>query len=300
MNYPRMWRRRTSLVRGWALLALPLFLIGLAVSPAVAQVRDNQAGLVVVHSDGRVLTRCVSFSEEQITGLTLLQRSGLSFASASGPLGNTVCALDGEGCPASDCFCECKGTPCVYWAYFLGSPEGGWVYANVGASMRQVHDGDVDAWVWGDGRQLPPPMSFEAICGGASPAPVNAQVTPEPTVTKPSPTSMPTPTYSPTPTPTRPPVPTPNPTSTLVPSPTTPVPLFTVTQTPSPSPTARMATPPTATSPSVEQGLTPLPTLVASPSPRSDVSGSAYLSFMGALALLGAAWLVVRSKGGGR
>jgi len=297
MSYSRTWRHRIALVRGWALLALPLFLIGLAVSPAMAQVKDNRAGLVVVHSDGRVLTRCVSFSEEQITGLTLLQRSGLSFTSASGPLGSTVCALDGEGCPASDCFCECKGTPCGYWTYFSRSPEGGWVYAHVGASMRQVHDGDVDAWVWGNGHQLPPPMSFEAICGGASPAPVDVRETPEPTATKPSPPSMPTPTYSPTSAPTRTPVPTPTPTSTLVPSPTTPVPPFTVTQIPSPSPTARMAM---ATSASVGQTPTPLPTVVTSPSPRSDTSGSAYLSFMGALALLGVAWLMVRSKGGGR
>ena len=108
-----------------AKLALPLLLLFVVLhTPARAQEGGNQAGLVVVHGDGRVVTRCVRFDEPQISGLTLLQRSGLTFAAEAGPMGATVCSLNGEGCPTSDCWCECHGTPCAYWIYFQGNPDG--------------------------------------------------------------------------------------------------------------------------------------------------------------------------------
>ncbi|HID24016.1 MAG TPA: hypothetical protein EYP14_16665, partial [Planctomycetaceae bacterium] len=76
----------------------------------------HRAGLIVVHGDGRVVTRCVPFDEETLTGADLLARSGLSVTFAAyGGLGQAVCAIDGEGCPAEDCFCRCKGASCAYW-----------------------------------------------------------------------------------------------------------------------------------------------------------------------------------------
>ena len=109
-----------------SLLLLALISAELAMSsvPARAQTVDNQAGLVVVHGDGRVIARCVAFSEPQISGADLLSRSGASLVLEAGPLGLTVCSLNGEGCPSTDCFCECHGTPCVYWNYYHGNPEG--------------------------------------------------------------------------------------------------------------------------------------------------------------------------------
>jgi len=176
--------------------ALPLLLLALisaisaisAISPAPAraQTAGNQAGLVVVHGDGRVATRCVVFSEPQISGADLLSRSGVSLVSEAGPLGLTVCALDGEGCPSTDCFCECHGTPCVYWVYYYGNSDGSWTYANVGAMSRQITNGDVDAWLWGESSKLPPSLTFDAICGQAEPVAVSpvAQVTGVPTATR--------------------------------------------------------------------------------------------------------------------
>ena len=165
-----MWGLRfvTRLVGVGARLALPLFLLLLAFHAlARAQEGGNQAGLVVVHEDGRVVTRCVRFDEAQISGLTLLQRSGILFSASTGPMGSTICSLNGEGCPTSDCWCECKGTPCAYWIYFQRNPDGSWGYANIGAAMRQLTDGDVDGWMWGDTTSLPPVVSFEDICGAA-------------------------------------------------------------------------------------------------------------------------------------
>jgi len=200
-------------------LALPLLLLSLisvisAISPASAraQATGNQAGLVVVYGDGRVITRCMAFFEPQISGADLLSRSGLSIVVEAGPLGLTVCSLNGEGCPSTDCFCECHGTPCVYWNYYYGNPDGSWTYAYVGAASRQITNGDVDAWLWGESSTLPPSLAFDAICdqaplGQAEPTAVSppAQetvaptVSPEPPAPTPVPEVMATATSSPTP-----------------------------------------------------------------------------------------------------
>jgi ferric-dicitrate binding protein FerR (iron transport regulator) len=34
----------------------------------------------------------------------------------------------------------------------------------VGADAWQVHPGDVDGWVWGDGSATPPRVTFEEVC----------------------------------------------------------------------------------------------------------------------------------------
>ncbi len=167
-----------------ARVALPLILLLLVGSaPVRAQDGGNQAGLVVVHGDGRVITRCVRFDEPQISGLTLLQRSGIASSAETGPMGSTICSLNNEGCPVSDCWCECKGSPCAYWIYFQRNPDGSWGYANIGAAMRQISPGDVDGWMWGDTTSMPPAVSFEAICGSAEPA-ATEPAAPQPAATE--------------------------------------------------------------------------------------------------------------------
>lgn len=165
-----------GLLKNWlmqgAMPTLPLLLLALisAVSPVPvwAQATGNQAGLVVVYGDGRVTTLCVAFSEPEISGADLVSRSGLSLVSSAGPLGLTICSLDGEGCPSTDCFCECHSTPCVYWNYYHGNPDGSWTYANTGAAFRKITNGDVDAWLWGESSKLPASVTFDDICDQAS------------------------------------------------------------------------------------------------------------------------------------
>jgi hypothetical protein len=238
-------------------LALPLLLLSLilpisAISPAPAwaQATGNQAGLVVVYGDGRVITRCVAFSEPQISGADLLFRSGLSIVVEAGPLGLTVCSLNGEGCPSTDCFCECHGTPCVYWNYYYGNPDGSWTYAYVGAASRQIANGDVDAWLWGESSTLPPSLTFEAICDQASLGQSEPAAVPPPAQDTQVPTASPEP---PAPTETPPPAPsvaevrvtatsspTPEAAAIAVVKTSTPVPTATAspTSTPSPAPEA--------------------------------------------------------------
>jgi hypothetical protein len=166
---------------GWGVW-LGLLGLALAACGSAPAAGSHQAGLAVVHGDGSVETACVAFSEPEISGLELLERAGLQISlDAGNPMGALVCQVQGEGCgfPGQACLCQCPaGGPCHYWAYFSRAPQAGWIYASNGASARQVHPGDVDAWVWlatsGAAQAIPAPLSrlvFEDICPGtASPS----------------------------------------------------------------------------------------------------------------------------------
>ncbi len=145
----------------WLLLAL----IATAWPTVAAAQAPNRAGLVVDFGDGNVVVRVVSFSEDSISGAELLQRSGLDvglLVNVGGAV--AVCAVQGVGCAPTprDCFCQCQGNGCHYWSYFH-LKDGAWAYAESGSAGSQLHDGDVDAWVWGDGRTLPPVLTWEDV-----------------------------------------------------------------------------------------------------------------------------------------
>ena len=129
------------------LLAVGLLL---ALSAPQAGADDyNRAGLVIDYGDGNVATFCVSFYEESITGMEVLERAGRQLVGGFG--GGAVCAIDGVGCPGDDCWCECRGSSdCTYWIYWH-LVDGEWVYSGGGAAGYQVHDGDVEGWIWGGG-----------------------------------------------------------------------------------------------------------------------------------------------------
>lgn len=155
-------------------LALGLLLLSLFLSQGYSLAQEAgpyHAGLVIVGEEGNVSTHCIAFEGEQLSGLELLQRSGLNPEFKSGGLGAALCALEGRGCPVEDCFCECKGAPCNYWVYFHLQADGTWNYSGVGAAGRTLRSGDVDAWVWGDGKTAPPPLTFTDICPAADNAP---------------------------------------------------------------------------------------------------------------------------------
>jgi len=169
---------RCSLPTAYCLLFTVYFLLFtvpflLTASPVTAE-GPNQAGLVVRFDDGRTETSCVSFSEAQISGFELLQRSGLAITTEVQGIGALVCAIDGHGCPANDCLCQCRGGECVYWSYWwLHDHE--WRYAVGGASMSVVTPGTVEGWSWGPGAlnaAVPPPaITFSDICSTAAASP---------------------------------------------------------------------------------------------------------------------------------
>jgi len=158
------------------------------IQPALRAQEISRVGLVVRHGDGSTVVRCVEFTEPEITGLDVLNRAGLpvvaDFSSGSGA---RICTIDGEGCPASDCWCECSGAPCVYWVYhhLVG---GAWAYGEVGASAYKVHNGDVEGWAWGEGSPeggaQPPVIPFDHIC---APPATNTPAPPTDTPVPPTP-----------------------------------------------------------------------------------------------------------------
>ncbi len=157
---------------------LPALLLLLTL-PVRAQ-EPAQAGLVVQYSEDRVETRCLQVAAEGTNGVDLLNASGLEVVSdVSSGMGVSVCQIEGQGCayPAQHCFCQCMGGgDCGYWNYFYREPGAEtWTYSPLGAVLRTVSPGSVEAWVWGDGHTPPAEaLTFEAIC--QAPEPVATEV----------------------------------------------------------------------------------------------------------------------------
>ena len=207
--------RRWIVLIAWIALAAQL-------APASGQAQ-NRAGLVIQYPDGRAATYCVRFGEPSITGLELLNRSGLRPVAEVGGLGSAVCSIDGQGCayPAQPCFCQCQGATCAYWNY-LHLIDGAWRYSPVGASNYVVADGAIDGWAWGD-QAAPPVYTINQICsesanqraGGSTSQPTShptSEPTREPTSQRvsestaiPTPSPVVGPTVAPTIAPTMPP-----------------------------------------------------------------------------------------------
>lgn len=152
---------------------LGLLLAGCTTAPEPGQ--QSRAGIIVQHASGEITTRCVTFEGEETNGEALLNLSNIPFiADVGNSLGSIICSIEGEGCifPEENCFCECSGPgKCSYWSYFIMADDQKWTYAPVGARMRKIHDGDLDAWVWGSGEKAsadaaPPDLQFEDVCAG--------------------------------------------------------------------------------------------------------------------------------------
>lgn len=129
----------------------------------------DSAGLVIVSAEGEAQTYCVEVGDEA-TGWDLLVNAGLAVNSEPMAVGQSICSINGVGCksPQQSCFCQCQGSPCVYWSYWVQNDAGAWVYSNQGASGAKVRPGEVQGWVWGDGTTgkapAPPAVAFGDIC----------------------------------------------------------------------------------------------------------------------------------------
>lgn len=150
---------------GAVLAALPLALLAALPGAAppdrpVHAQSGGHADLLVDFADGRVALERLPVSPG-MTGLDLLEAAALPVVRS----GNAVCAIGGAGCPASDCFCGCRepASECVYWTYFHGRPDGGWVEAQTGPAEHGVAAGDLEGWVWAGGH--PPITATQAWRG---------------------------------------------------------------------------------------------------------------------------------------
>lgn len=158
------------------LLALLLFPSG-----ALAE-QPNRAGLVIRHGDGRIVYRVVEFTEPEITGADLLLRSQVALVTtAYAGLGQAVCSLDREGCPADNCFCKSYTNPAYFWHYYRLNSDGTWSSMAIGPDSRKIHDGDIDGWSWTTGESELPKTSIDGIATmvAASASPVAGLSQPE-------------------------------------------------------------------------------------------------------------------------
>lgn len=180
------------------LLLLALLAFSLLVHRALAAQTVNRAAIVVVFESGNTFQKCVEFTGDEISGLSMLEDTGLDLVvDATNAIGVAVCKIRKNGCdfPGEGCFCKCQGGPCKYWSYWSGDARGNWTYASMGTANRTLHNGDIDGWVWGVGTTSnaspPPAITFEQVCGAQA-----GKATMTPTATE-APTDTPTATSAP-------------------------------------------------------------------------------------------------------
>lgn len=114
----------------------------------------NAADVIVDLGDGRTIIRRVTFTATTISGLQALQLSGLSLTTADFSFGTAVCAIEGVGCPASNCFCNGN----KFWGYQFWNGAA-WQSYMVSASNSAVTDGAVEGWAWGPDGSAPPAVT---------------------------------------------------------------------------------------------------------------------------------------------
>lgn len=134
---------------------------------------DGEIG-VVIQEGGTTETFCVPFKGDFVNGETALGATGKGFTTF-GTSSRVVCSIGATGCEAGgsfdDCFCQCKGggANCTYWGFFTQRYGASWVYSALGPSVVRARDGDLHGWKWGSGSlqsaPVPPPITFEQVCG---------------------------------------------------------------------------------------------------------------------------------------
>lgn len=164
-------RRVTVIASALAFLGASLVLSGPATAKPV-----SHAGIVVQHGDLGTLTDCVAFTEPEIDGLELVERSRFEYRAARFPEGVGICWLDGEGCKTTrsdECFCTPAYGSAGSWSYWISERHDELLihHGETYPSQRVIHDGSVDYWTFGP--HGTPPASLHTIgdiCGSEAAA----------------------------------------------------------------------------------------------------------------------------------
>jgi hypothetical protein len=131
-----------------ALCVLALSLGGVA----FAHDEQNRAGMVIDYGDGTLTYAIVPFEEESISGIELLERSGVPLVTVDfGGLGQAVCTIGERGCGVGDCrqrVCQSADRDSPFWKYFRLEDGESWTVLPLGASSAKVEDGSIEGWSW--------------------------------------------------------------------------------------------------------------------------------------------------------
>lgn len=117
---------------------------------------SHHAYVVVQHLSGAWFERCVGFTDAQIDGQAVMDRSGIQYQARSVSAGKVVCQIDQEPLSFSACFPQKQ----PYWALFIES-GGHWSNAPGGMNDVRLHDGDALGWHYvraDDPAPAPPPL----------------------------------------------------------------------------------------------------------------------------------------------
>lgn len=134
-----------------ALLAAALLLGAFGRARAQEEAPAAARATVVVQFDGRAnAVRSVTFTAP-ISGLAALQATGLDVTLAETNFGPAVCAIEGVGCPAADCFCGGD----FFWNYAFWDGAA-WQSHPTGASTSVISaTGAIEGWRWGEFESVP-------------------------------------------------------------------------------------------------------------------------------------------------
>jgi hypothetical protein len=146
------------------LLALILLPAPFAAAGTLSPTDDpNVADVVVDFGDGRTITRRVTFTSTTISGLQALQSTGLQLTTVDFSFGTAVCAIEGVGCPATNCFCNAN----QFWGYQFWDGAA-WHGYMTGAGNSSVGNGAVEGWAWGASGSTPPAITSEILAANAA------------------------------------------------------------------------------------------------------------------------------------
>ena len=128
----------------------------------------GRAGVVVVHSNGKVVTDCVRLDRLEMSGFKLLKQSSFDYRKAQFQEGQGICWIDGEGNKTTDpddCF---GGNSDPFWGYWTQDKgETDPTESPVGARDRVVRRGAIDYWVFDTYPQdAPAALTVSEICDG--------------------------------------------------------------------------------------------------------------------------------------
>ena len=130
----------------------------------------HRAALVVTFGDGMpTKTFCIAFTGDTISGIQLLQYSGLQLVTSGGGLGTAVCGIGGVGSKDGSTYTACFDTRPNSWAYYQYR-SGAWHSYAVGAGSSVVSDGSIEGWAWGQSARPDPPGD---ICPTPTAVPVD-------------------------------------------------------------------------------------------------------------------------------
>ena len=143
--------------------------VGAATPACAAAEQPHHVAIVVEHGDGTIVTACVGFATDAISGMDALASSGIEYGTVGfGGFGQAVCQLDGE--PATyppSCFSSGGSS----WALFVARNGGAWALSSVGVSSLSLRDGDDEGFRYDPQSGTSEPPSTNGHCPSATSGP---------------------------------------------------------------------------------------------------------------------------------